>query len=455
MKAKLLSNKSRSLKSFLQLLDSQGDLHHVRTTVSCNQEIAAITDRICKSTGGGQALLFESVRESRYPVVTNLFGSARRAAFAWGRGASFQDIAKLINNAPGRGSDERLHHLVQLRRRCSEGTGRFDLPLRKCGLTSLPALQNWPGDGGRFLTLALVYLRDPQSQRINCGIYRMQILDDDRAAIRFLPGSDGARIFEAYAQANRSMPVAVTLGSDPAWVAAAAFPLPMDVAESDFARWLSDRSLTSAQGPLTDLTIPADAEFVLEGVMCPEESILEGPFGNHTGYYATPTRAAVFHLQALYHGEDPVFPATVVGPPPMENVHLMRGSEPLTLALLNVDYPCIERLRFIEQGIFHGCTILGVDTSQGQCPFDLAHALWRRGPLKRSRLLIFCNCEMEIEPLSVVLWRLINRIDPEKDILIEHGRMAIDSTRPAGGPSVKVSPVIEGLINRRWHEYGF
>ncbi len=423
--------------------------------MSCNQEIAAITDRVCKSTGGGQALLFESVRESRYPVVTNLFGSARRAALAWGRGGSFQDIAELINNAPGREGDERLHNLVKMQGRSTEGTGRFDLPLRKCGLTSLPALQNWPGDGGRFLTLAQVHLRDPQTQRINCGIYRMQILNDDRASIHFLPGSDGARIFEAYAQANRCMPVAVTLGSDPAWLAAAAFPLPKDIAEGDFARWLSIRTLDCGKGPLTDLTIPADAEFVMEGVVCPEETVLEGPFGNHTGYYAQPTHAAVFHLQALYHGENPVFPATVVGPPPMENVHLMRGSEPLTLALLNVDYPCIERLRFIEQGIFHGCTILGVDTSQGQCFLDLARALWQRGALKRSRLLIFCDCEMEIEPLSVVLWRLINRLDPEKDILIEHGRMAIDATRPPGGPPVKASSDIVDLINRRWHEYGF
>jgi 4-hydroxy-3-polyprenylbenzoate decarboxylase len=450
-----LSNKTRSLKSFLQMLDSQGDLHHVRATVSCIQEISAITDRICKSTGGGQALFFESVKESMFPVVTNLFGSARRAALPWGRGAGFRNIAELIKNAPGRGSDERLHHLVQAQRRISEGAGGFELPLRKCGLTSLPALQNWPEDGGRFLTLAQVHLRDPQSQRINCGIYRMQILDDNRAAIRFLPGSDGARIFEAYAQASRNMPVAVTLGGDPAWVAAAAFPLPMDIAENDFARWLSDRPFTSAQGPLTGLTIPADAEFVLEGVVCPEEKVLEGPFGNHTGYYAAPDRAAVFHLQALYHGEDPVFPATVVGRPPMENVHLMRGSEPLTLALLNVDYPCIERLRFIEQGIFHGCTILGVNRSQGQCFFALARALWARGPLRRSRLLIFCDRETEIEPLSEVLWRLINRVDPEQDILIEHGRVAIDATRPPGGSRVKISSDMVGLINRRWHEYGF
>jgi 4-hydroxy-3-polyprenylbenzoate decarboxylase len=437
------------------MLDSQGDLHRVRTTVSCNQEISAITDRVCKSAGGGQALLFESVRESRFPVVTNLFGSARRAALAWGRGGSIPNIAELIKKAPGRGSDERLSHLVQIQEGKAKGGGRFELPLRKCGLTSLPALQNWPGDGGRFLTLAQVFLRDPQSQRINCGIYRMQILDDDHAAIRFLPGSDGARIFEAYAQANRNMPVAVTLGSDPAWVAAAAFPLPMDIAESDFARWLSIRSLDCAKGPLTDLTIPADAEFVLEGMVCPEERAQEGPFGNHTGYYAQPTRAAVFHLQALYHGENPVFPATVVGPPPMENVHLMRGSEPLTLALLNVDYPCIERLRFIEQGIFHGCTILGVDRSRGQCFLDLARALWQRGPLKRSRLLIFCDREMEIESLSEVLWRLINRVDPERDILVEQARMAIDATRPPSGPAVQASPDILGLINRRWQEYGF
>ncbi|AJF05406.1 hypothetical protein GSUB_00725 [Geoalkalibacter subterraneus] len=450
-----MPNKTRSLKSFLQKLDSQGDLHHVRTTVSCNQEISAITDRVCKSTGGGQALLFESVRESRFPVVTNLFGSARRAAFAWGRGASFQDIAELIKNAQGRGSDERLRNLVRARGRCSAPAGRLELPLRQYGLTSLPALQNWPGDGGRFLTLAQVYLRDPQNQRINCGIYRMQILDDDRAAIRFLPGSDGARIFEAYAQAKRNMPVAITLGSDPAWLAAAAFPLPMDISESDFARWLSDRPLSSARAPLTDLTIPADAEFVMEGVVCPEENTLEGPFGNHTGYYAPPDRAAVFHLQALYHGEDPVFPATVVGPPPMENVHLMRGSEPLTLALLNVDYPCIERLRFIEQGIFHGCVVLGVDCSRDQEIFDLASALWQQGPLKRSRLLIFCDREIEIEPLSVVLWRLINRVDPEQDILVEHGRMAIDVTRPPSGPPVVPSSDIVDLINRRWHEYGF
>jgi 4-hydroxy-3-polyprenylbenzoate decarboxylase len=139
----------------------------------------------------------------------------------------------------------------------------------------------------------------------------------------------------------------------------------------------------------------------------------------------------------------------------MENVHLMRGSEPLTLALLNVDYPCIERLRFIEQGIFHGCVVLGVDCSRDQEIFDLASALWQQGPLKRSRLLIFCDREIEIEPLSVVLWRLINRVDPEQDILVEHGRMAIDVTRPPSGPPVVPSSDIVDLINRRWHEYGF
>ncbi|KIH77603.1 3-octaprenyl-4hydroxybenzoate decarboxylase [Geoalkalibacter ferrihydriticus] len=446
----------RSLPNFIRQLKGEDDLHEVRVQVDPLLEIAAITDRVCKQPGGGQGLLFRRVNGSALPVATNLYGSERRAALAWGKVAPQEMAGGLSSRLQSARHDDMEACLLNLVR-VSPGTEAIleslVLPQVPPDLRSLPALQAWPGDGGRYLTLALVSMRDPDSGRTNWGVYRMQILDRTSAAIHFLPGSQGAQLVKEHARRGLSLPLAVTLGGDPGLLAAAVLPLPGSIDEAAFLSLVRGEAPRLAAGPLTGLPVAADAEIVIEGEISSGILANEGPFGNHTGFYQPAAPAPVFHVQGLYRAEDAIFPATVVGPPPMENIHLVRSGEPLVLALLRHDYPSISGLRYLNEGVFHGCVIVALQ-SAAPPPLDLARELWRKGPLRRSRLLLFVDAEEELSNSSRLLWRAINQALPGRDILECTGRLAIDATCKKNWPQVRPAPGIAAHIERRWREYG-
>lgn len=448
------------LRQFIDRLESHGELQRIAAEVDPYLEIAAITDRISKAAGGGRALLFERVGGHRVPVAINLFGSRRRSLMALGDTSLVDLIKKLsseLDAATGSGA-ERLRSVLARPGFTPEQAG--DAPWRECAepaldFSHLPALQSWPGDAGRFLTLPQVFTCDPDTGERNCGMYRMQIFDERNAGIRWRPGSDAARHYAAWQRRKeKRMPVAVALGGDPALIYGACASLPPGIDEVRYAGFLRGEPLVMAACACGDLAVPASAEFVLEGYVEPDVQMLEGPFGNHTGYYSAPGPCPVFRLVKMYHRRGAIYPCTLVGPPPMENCWLAKLNERLLLPLLRCDFPQIVDINFPTETIFHGCALLSVRQA-GEDASSLLRKLWASRYFRFAPMLVLLGEDVDVQNVPQAYWTVVNRIDPARDVIIEAGRVGIDATGAGDGRKVEVAEETNRLVARRWQEYGF
>jgi 4-hydroxy-3-polyprenylbenzoate decarboxylase len=318
----------------------------------------------------------------------------------------------------------------------------------------LPALQNWPGDAGRFLTLPQVFTRDPDTGEGNCGMYRMQIFDSNTAGLHWRSGSDAARHHAAWRRRGENMPVAVAIGGDPALTYASGVSLPSGIDELVYAGFLRGAPLAMTPCESCDLEVPAAAEFVLEGYVAPLEERLEGPFGNHTGSYAPPEACPVFRLTTLSRRNEAIYPCTLVGPPPMENCWLAKANERLLLPLLRIDFPEIVDLNFPLETAFHGCALLSVRAAAAGGR-QLLRALWQSRYFRSSRLLVLLGEEVDVQEPAQAYWQVVNRVDPQRDVIVEAGRIGIDATRLGPGGRVETAAETKRLVARRWREYGF
>lgn len=448
------------LRRFIELLEERGELVRIGAEVDPVLEIAAITDRVCKSPGGGRALFFEKVSGHDLPVLTNLFGSHRRTAWTLGVDEVEEPAGRLaarLAGTPGAGADERLRRLLGSLEgepcRAARGACREEL-WPQPDLTRLPALKGWPGDGGRFLTLPLVFTRDPETGERNCGMYRMQIFDPGSAGMHWRPNSDGFRHFRAWQQRGERMPVAVALGGDPALIYAAGAPLPEGADEVAFAGFLRRQPVAMVPCLNSDLEVPAAAEIILEGFVEPGQCRPEGPFGNHTGFYVPPQPVPVFHVTVVTSRRDPLYPCTVVGPPPMENGYLAKATERLFLPLLQLDFPEIVDINLPMATIFHGCALVAVDRHRVRSPGELIRRLWRTGFFRSSRLLVLLDGKEDVRDPARAYWRVVNLIDPGRDLIVEEGKIGIDATGPGKGDEVRADPAVLARVSRRWPEYG-
>lgn len=447
------------LRDFVALLEERDELRRVLPEVDPHLEIAAITDQVCKGAAGRRALLFEQVRSQRLPVLTNLFGSLRRVAWAVGLEEVDQLRSRLLNELARYADDSAAGRLCQL---LAESAWKPQIaangPCREVvmdppDLRQLPALHCWPYDGGRFLTQPLVFTRDPETGQGNCGMYRVQLFGRDEATLRWRPGSDGARHQAAWAERNKPMPVAIVLGGDPAAIYAAGAPLPEGADELALAGWLRRRPLVMTPCLSNELAVPAAAEVVIEGLVEPGHSRMEGPFGNHRGGYDPAAPAALLRVTAITHRRNPLFPATITGPPLMESGYLAKLSERLVLALLQIDFPQIIDINMPMETIFHGVTLLAVRREREGDIAELARALWGRKPFSQSRLLLFVDEQTDVQDAQGCFWRAVNRVDAQRDLLRDGQRLAIDATRLTGQP-LTLDPAVKDLLERRWAEYG-
>jgi 4-hydroxy-3-polyprenylbenzoate decarboxylase len=449
--------KVTDLRDFVALLEERDELRRVAVEVDPLEEIAAVTDRVCKGAAGRRALLFEKVRGHGVPVLTNLFGSSRRAAWAVGLEEADRLRVRLAGELArfdGGAAADRLCRLLAepewQPHRVADGPCR-DVVVDEPDLRLLPALKCWPGDGGRFLTQPLVFTRDPVSGRGNCGMYRVQLFDRRSAALHWRAGSGGARHHALWQERGEPMPVAIALGGDPAAIFAACAPLPEGADELALAGFLRRSSLATASCLTSDLQVPACAEFIIEGLVFPGETGTEGPFGNHTGRYDPPAPAPLMRVTALSHRFEPLYPATLAGPPPMENGHLAKLGERLLLAMLQLDFPQIVDINMPLATIFHGVTLLSV--RDGSVP-DLVRRLWRRPPFDHARLLVVLDAESDLGDESACFWRAVNRVRPGEHLHIDKDRLAIDATGRNGTCPVRADKAVADQIRRRWAEYG-
>ena len=455
----MIPQQINDLRDFVVLLEERDELRRIVPEVDPHLEIAAITDRVCKGGAGGRALLFEQVHGHRLPVLTNLFGSHQRAAWAVGLndpdGLRLRLLDELARHAGGSAAD-RLSRLLSepawQPRMLVDGPCR-EVVMDPPDLRQLPALHCWPGDGGRFLTQSLVFTRDPETGRGNCGMYRVQLFGRDQATLRWRPGSGGAQHQVAWAERGEAMPVTIVLGGDPAVIYAACAPLPDQADELALAGWLRRRGLTMLPCLSNDLAVPSTAEIVIEGLVEPGASRLEGPFGNHCGGYDPAAPAALLRVTAISHRQKPLFPATITGPPPMESGYLAKLSERLLLALLQTDFSQIVDINMPMETIFHGVTLLAVRRPRDGGIAQLARALWGRKPFNQSRLLLFFDEHTDVQDARGCFWRAINRVDGQRSLLHDGPRLAIDATGLSGKP-LTFDPAVKALLERRWAEYG-
>jgi len=413
------------LRDYLHRLDAIGELERINEPVSCSLEISCLARSEFRKLDGGKAQLFTNVSGSACRVVTNLFGSDSRlcALLQSDSLAAFDVRLKDFFTQRAGSSNERLKQLNAT----PLGHNQYHTQNEIVDLTRLPAIQSWPREGGRYLTLGLGISRHRQTGAINIGIYRAQMQSATTLAVNFAPGSDAAINHEAAKAMNEPFSFSLVLGGDPALIWAAAAPLPSGVNEFDLCQTLISPDLKLYTSDTTDLPLPVSAELILEGFIDPKKTTVEGPFGNHTGQYVTRNDCPLFHVTSVAQRSEAIVPMTVVGPPPSETVQLAKASEILIRNMLAIDYPQVCGLKMPLSTFYHGAALLQVKNSSPSDNRDLIQSLWQNSPLQRSKLLILLDQDIDIESAADCWWRTVNRLAGER-VYQDKGRLAIDAT---------------------------
>ncbi len=425
----------RGLSDFIARLEREGELVRVQTQVSPIEEIAELTDRMSKQPHGGKALLFEQA-ESSFPVVTNLFGSERRMALALGV-TSLDELSTRIETLlqTAMKPHESLWEQLKLLPLLTEAARWFPKHLRGRGacqqvvlngdaarLDKLPILKCWPSDGGRFVTLPMVHTVDPDSGQRNVGMYRMQLFDAHTTGMHWHIHKTGARHYEAYRRLGRRMPVVVTLGGDPVYTYAATAPMPDNMDEYLLAGFLRHRPVQLVKCVSCDMEVPADCDFVIEGYVDPtEEKVLEGPFGDHTGFYSLEDYYPKFHVTTITHRRDAVYPATLVGIPPQEDAYIAQATEriflaPIRLALL----PEVVDLWMPQAGTAHNIAVVSIHNRYAGQVQKVAQSLWGAGQMMFNKMLVVADADTPIRNCTLLAAR-VRRLLPQRDLHFDEG----------------------------------
>ncbi len=481
----------RDLREFAAHLERAGRLRRVTAPVSRDLEITEITDRVSKSAvDRNVALLFERVEGFDMPVLVNAFGTADRMAAALGV-AQLDElgerVAKLLDlKLPGTFA-ERLAKLGTLFDLVKAGPRHLTrAPCQELvettapSLAALPVLRCWPADGGRYITLPAVFTRDPRTGQRNVGMYRLQVFDERTLGMHWQTHKGGAehhRVAEEAATTER-MPVAIALGGDPAMIYAAAAPLPPGVDEVVFAGWLRGEGVELVRCVTNDLEVPAHAEIVLEGYVDPRERRLEGPFGDHTGYYSLARDYPVFHLTAVTRRARPIYPTTIVGRPPQEDYWLGKATERLFLPIIRMVLPEVVDMNMPAEGIFHNLVIVSIRKRYPGHARKVMAALWGMGLMMLAKTIVVVGEHVNVHDLSEVAWRATGNIDPKRDLVVfegpmddlDHaalrhrfgGKLGVDATEKTAMDDVvqpwpeeiSMSDEIRALVTRRWKDYG-
>jgi len=477
----------RDLREFLSALEARGELLRIRAPVSADLEAAEIADRAVKA--GGPALLFENVKGHDVPLAMNLFGTLGRMCLALGV-ASLDEIGarmvEVIEPEIPSNLIEKLKMLPKLARLAdfipktvSSGPCQEVVEEDRPSLSFLPVVKTWPGDGGPFLTLPLVFTKDPKTGRRNVGMYRMHVYDETSTGMHWHIHKGGAQHYRGFRRKRERMPVAVALGGDPATIYAASAPLPEDVDEMVFAGFLRKQPVELVRCRTVDIEVPAHAEVILEGYVDPDELRTEGPFGDHTGYYSLADEYPVFHLTCVTRRKNPVYPATIVGKPPMEDVYLGKATERIFLPLLRKIVPEVVDMNLPIEGIFHNVALFSIDKRYPGHARKVMSAVWGMGLLMFSKFVVVFDADVNIQDPSEVIWRIGNNVDPRRDTMIVDGpvdalehaspiphygsKMGIDATRKWASEGfarewpedIRMNEDIVELVTRRWKEYGF
>src|ERR1700736_1004739 len=422
-----------SFRQFLGALEQAGELKRVTIPVDTDLVMREWANREMKSPEGGKALLFEPPlidgKASPFPVAINTMGSAKRMALALQVNAVediAQEIQLILKAKPPTDLREGWSllkqgiHLLHARPKqvkegeCQEVVHKIDNE-NDFSLANLPILKCWPKDGGRFITLPNVHTRDPESGARNVGVYRMQIYDERTTGMHWQIHKVGARHGKRYYERGERMPVAVTLGGDPVYTFAATTPLPDGLDELLFAGFLRRRSIDLVRCKTIDLEVPADVDFVLEGYLEPTEMRPEGPFGDHTGFYTAIEDYPVFHLTAITHRRDAIYPTTIVGIPPMEDFYMGDAVVRIFLPVFKMNFPELVDMTLPAEGVFTDLVFVSIRKQYPYQAFKVMHGLWGMGQMMFSKYIIVVDEDCDVHNTADVLFRLCANTDPERD----------------------------------------
>ncbi len=432
-----------SLRDFIRALDEAGELVRVKEPVSCIREITEVADRCMKSPGGGPGLLFEHPvlpdgARSRFPLAINLFGSTQRIGMALGApdlddiGARITDLLRM--QVPD-GIGGKLSMLPKLAEVAmfppTSATGAppcqsVVLHGAEADVRQLPHLVCWPEDGGPYITWGMVVTRDPATRVRNVGLYRVMVQGPRELAMHWQRHKVGAAHWREMAERGEKMPVAIVLGADPASMYAASAPLPPNVDEFLFAGFLRKAPVALTKCLTNDLEVPAEAEIVIEGYVDPAEPlVMEGPFGDHTGFYSLADLYPRLSVMAITHRRDAVYPATIVGRPPMEDFYLGHATERIFLPLIRLTIPEVVDYHMPSYGIFHNLVFVSIDKQYPGQAWKVANGLWGAGLMSLAKVIVVVDKWVNVRNADEAWWVALNNIDPERDVRFSMGPMDV------------------------------
>jgi len=476
------------LREFVKALEKDGELRRISLEVDPVLEITEFADRAVK--GGGPALLFEKPNGSSIPVLITAFASLRRMEIALDV-ASVQEVADRISEFLQMRMPEGLMGKLKMLPKLAEmgsffpkmvSSGPCKEVIQRDGfsLAELPILQCWPQDGGRFITLPMVFTRNPETGKRNCGCYRMQVYDACTTGMHWQTHKQGAEHYRRLAAEGKQsrMPVAVAIGADPATMYSAIMPLPPDLDEMMIAGFLRGKPVEMVKCETNDLEVPANAEIVLEGYVDIGELRREGPFGDHTGFYSLDDDYPVFHITCITRRKDPLYAATIVGPPPMEDFYMGKAIERIFLPLMRLQLPEVRDICMPAEGVFHNLILVSIRKSYPLHARKVMHAIWGLGQAMFSKCIVVVDEDVDVQNVAEVAWKALNNIDPQRDIefvlgpvdSLDHAsrlpnygsKMGIDATRKWSTEGftrpwpdvIRMSPEVKARVGDLWKKAG-
>ncbi len=475
------------LREFIRALEKEGELKRVAVEADPVLEIAEFADRAVKQ--GGPALLFERPTGSKVPVLINAFASQRKMEIAL-EVSSVEEVARRISEYLEMRMPEGLMGKLKMLPKLAE-MGSFFPKIVSSGpckdvvrhegfsLSEYPILKCWPQDGGRFITLPLVFTKNPDTGKRNCGMYRMQVFDDCTTGMHWQTHKQGAEHYRRrIKEGAKRMDVAVAIGSDPATMYSAVLPLPPDLDEMMIAGFLRGKPVEMVKCETSDLEVPANAEIVLEGYVEPGDLRTEGPFGDHTGFYSLEDPYPVFHVTCVTQRREPIYATTIVGPPPMEDYYMGKAIERIFLPLMRLQLPEVRDISMPAEGVFHNLILISIRKSYPLHARKVMHAIWGLGQAMFSKCIVVVDEDVDVQNVREVTWKVLNNIDPQRDIefvmgpvdSLDHSsrlanfgsKMGIDATRkwPEEGfvrpwPDViEMSPEVKRRVDELWKQAG-
>lgn len=484
----------RDLRAFIDALEKQGELVRIKVPVSAELEISEIVDRVSKGPADkNKALLFERVKGYDIPILANALGSANRMALALG----VDHLDDLATNLGTLIKPELPKGLGQMLNRAGDYWGALrsiglgpnvvsKAPVQEVilegdavDLGRLPIVQCWPQDGGRYITMTTVISRDPVKNIRNVGMYRCQVYDARTLGMHWQIHKGGAEHERAAQRAGIDrIPVAISLGGDPAVMWSGSAPLPPDIDEFLLAGWLRGKPVELVRCVSQPLEVPAEAEIVIEGFVDPREKRPEGPFGDHTGYYTPVDDYPVLHVTAITMRKQPIYPTTLVGLPPMEDYWMGKATERLFLPLMRLFLGEIIDINMPAEGVFHNLVLVRIRKRFPGHARKVINGLWGLGLMMLAKCIIVYDEDVDVQDVSLAMFHAMNNVDWARDIIVQEGpvdaldhasyrfalggKIGIDATRKWASEGytrewpemVAMAAPIKTLVTERWAEYG-